>query len=67
VKRFSSSSGFAAGVGRGRQVSAWDDRVDVWESVAASPAFQQLAERVRDLAQPVREDRSSTWAPVLGC
>jgi ubiquinone/menaquinone biosynthesis C-methylase UbiE len=35
----------------------WDRRVDVWEEVAASPAFQRLAATVIELADPRERDR----------
>lgn len=34
----------------------WDERVESWEAVAASPAFRRLAELVCELAQPSAED-----------
>lgn len=39
--------------GDGAAVAAeWDGKVESWQEVAASPAFQALAERVVELAQP---------------
>jgi ubiquinone/menaquinone biosynthesis C-methylase UbiE len=35
----------------------WDQRVDVWEGVAASPTFQRLAATVVELAVPNQRDR----------
>lgn len=35
----------------------WDERVDAWERVAATPAFQQLADHVVDAAAPTDRDR----------
>ena len=35
----------------------WDGRVESWEAVAASDAFQRFAARVRELADPRRDDR----------
>jgi ubiquinone/menaquinone biosynthesis C-methylase UbiE len=34
----------------------WDERVESWEAVAASPAFRRLAEVVCELAKPRPED-----------
>lgn len=36
----------------------WERRVDVWEEVAASPAFQRLAATVIELAVPNERDRA---------
>lgn len=36
--------------------TVWDERVQSWENVAATPAFQRLAERVCTLAQPGERD-----------
>ena len=35
----------------------WERRVDVWEEVASSPAFQRLAATVTELADPQERDR----------
>ena len=35
----------------------WERRVDVWEEVAASPAFQRLAVTIAQLANPQERDR----------
>jgi ubiquinone/menaquinone biosynthesis C-methylase UbiE len=35
----------------------WERRVDIWEEVAASPAFQRLAATVTELANPQERDR----------
>ncbi len=35
----------------------WDDRVEVWEEVAAGPAFLAIRDRIVELAEPRREDR----------
>ncbi len=54
----------------------WDRRVDSWEAVAQSPAFQRLAREVVALANPRAEDRvvdlgcgtgllSLTFAPLV--
>lgn len=43
--------------------STWDDRVDSWETVAESPAFQRFASEVQTLAAPRADDR----VVDLGC
>ena len=43
--------------GRGASPSEWDERVESWHEVAASPAFQRVARRVRELADPCAGDR----------
>ncbi len=35
----------------------WNNRVERWEEVAASPAFERLAERVIEVAAPLPDDR----------
>lgn len=40
-----------------RPTTDWDERVDQWEEIAASPVFQRLAQRVVELARPQAEDR----------
>lgn len=37
--------------------SIWGERVDPWEQIAASPAFQRIAARVIEAADPRRDDR----------
>ena len=39
------------------RASEWDDRVESWEQVAASAAFQRFARRVSELAAPRPDDR----------
>ena len=34
----------------------WDERVEAWEEVAASPAFLAIRDRIVELAEPRRED-----------
>jgi SAM-dependent methyltransferase len=36
---------------------AWDEKVDTWEHVCSSPAFERLAERIEKLAAPCADDR----------
>jgi ubiquinone/menaquinone biosynthesis C-methylase UbiE len=35
----------------------WDERVEAWEEVAESPAFQAIRDRIVELAEPRRDDR----------
>jgi hypothetical protein len=34
----------------------WDDRVDAWEEVAATPTFRALQQRILDVAEPAPDD-----------
>ncbi len=43
--------------GRAVSGSEWDDRVESWEQVAATPAFARLAETVLERAAPAADDR----------
>ena len=36
----------------------WDERVESWEEVAASPAFLSIRDRILELAEPRRDDRA---------
>jgi ubiquinone/menaquinone biosynthesis C-methylase UbiE len=41
---------------RERDPYAWDTRVEAWEEVAASPAFERLRDRICELAEPTADD-----------